>query len=217
MTGYSSVMKHHRFTNSTGTITVVGGNSGGVFKSRLECLGFIRAFLGTDVESVELQRPRIRYTNAEGKKRRYTGDLHVRFHERAKRRQLVIECKYARQLERDPELVEKLKHVGRAFDGMDCDFLIQTEADIRADGLPMMTFVFEHVNNPPHPASDRVMECVRVHKSISVADLIKAMGLNVLGGFEIIPEVWRLVAQRQLAVDFKETLNMAAKIRLPSV
>jgi len=210
-------MKHHRFTNSTGTITILGSPSGGTFKSRLECLGFIRAFLGDDVESVRLQSPTIRYIDAAGKPRRYTGDLHVQFHERTKRRQMVIECKYVRQLKRDPELVTTLKHVERAFVEIGYEFAIQTECDIRADGLQMMRFVFDHVNNDPHPASQRIMDCVRTHKILSLEELIKAMGLGLVGGYEVVPEVWRLVALRQLAVDFKETLNMSAKIRLPSV
>lgn len=210
-------MKHHRFTNSTGTITVPGCDSGGHFKSRLECLGFIRAFLGPDVESVRLQSPTIRYTDVEGKPRRYTGDLHVRFNERAKRRQLVIECKYVRQLEADPDLVIKLNRVEREMVGMGYDFTIQTERIIRTADMQMMRFVFDHVNNDPHPASRRIMDCVGTHKVLSLGDLIKAMGLDLIGGYEVVPEVWRLVSQRQLAVDFKETLNMAAKIRLPSV
>lgn len=210
-------MKRHRYTNSTGTITVRGSASGGTFKSRLECHGFIRAFMGPDVETVRLQSPTIHYTDAAGKRRRYTGDLHVQFDERAKRRNLVIECKYAQQLASDPELVAKLKHVDRAMAGMGYEFAVQTERIIRAHDLRMMRFVFDHVNNDPHPASQTIMDCVKTHKCLSLDDLVKAIALDVIGSLELVPEVWRLVARRQLAVDFNEILNMSAKIRLPSV
>jgi hypothetical protein len=210
-------MKHHRFTNSQGTITVRDCDSGGIFKSRLESLGFIRAYLGPDVASVHLQSPVIRYTDVAGKRRRYTGDLHVRFQERAKRRPLVIECKYEDALQADPALVTKLKHVGREFDGLGFDFCVQTEKIIKAADLLMMRFVFDHGNLDPHPVSKQVMDCMRVHKTLSLEQLIKTLGLGTLAGYEIIPEVWRLVACRQLAVDFKEILNLSAKIHMPSV
>lgn len=210
-------MKHHRFTNSQGTITVRDCDSGGIFKSRLEALGFIRAYLGPDVISVHLQSPVIQYTDVAGKRRRYTGDLYVRFHGRANRRPLVIECKYENALQADPELVTKLKHVGQAFDELGCDFSVQTEKIIKATDLLMMRFIFDHANLDPHPASKQVMDCMRVHKELSLEHLIKTLGFGTLAGYEIIPEVWRLVARRQLAVDFKEILNLSAKIHMPSV
>jgi len=210
-------MKHHRFTNSTGTITVRDTESGGDFKSKLECHGFIRWVSQADVVLVRLQKPQITYLDKDGIKRRYTGDLEVLFHPRANRRPLVIECKYAAKLRRDPGLVKKLERVGEAVRRLDRDFLVQTEHDVHADGFKMMKFVFSHRNNDPHPARQEIMDCMALHKSLTLGQLVAALRTNLVSQCEIVPEVWRLVAVQKLAVNYNEILNHAAKISLPSV
>ena len=186
-----------------------------MFKSKLECHGFIRAFLSTDVESVALQVPRISYVDAGRNKRRYTGDLLVRFSEKAMRRPLVIECKYASALQKDSELVKKLKHVGQTLNQTGYDFEIQTERMIRKPDLRMMRFVFDHINNDPHPATVQILECVATHGSLRVESLIKSVTTDTILGYQLIPEIWRLVARRELRVDFQENLDLSAKISLP--
>jgi hypothetical protein len=210
-------MKHHRFTNSTGTISIRGTESGGAFKSKLECHAFIRWVSRLDVAKVELQRPRIIYLDADGNKRRYTGDLLVRFHSRANRLPLVIECKYKAKLLRDPDLIKKLNQVEKALIRLDYKFLIQTEDDVHAEGFNMMKFIFSHRNNDPHPAQQEIMDFMALYKVLTLGQLISALRTNVVEQSEIVPEVWRLVAIQKLAVNYSEILNHAAKISLPSV
>lgn len=210
-------MKHHRSTNITGRVAISDTDSGGDFKSKLEKHGFTRWMCHPDVESVRLQEPRIIYLDEQGEKRRYTGDLFVRFYGHARRRPLVVECKYAQNLSRDPELVGKLKRVEEAMKRLERDFLIQTEHDIHAEGFQMMNFVFSHRNNEPLPAQFEILDCMALHKSLTLGQLLNALRKDELAQCELIPEVWRLVAQHKLTADFREILNHAAKISLPSV
>ena len=171
--------------------------------------------MSADVESVSLQQPRISYVDSGGKKRRYTGDLLVQFFGRAKRRPLVVECKYASALQNDPDLVKKLKIVGQTLNQSGYDFEIQTERIIRKPDLRMMRFIFDHINNDPHPATAQILDCMASHRSLQVGTLIKAVTTDTILGYQLIPEVWRLVARRELKVDFQENLDLAAKISLP--
>jgi len=210
-------MKHHRFTNSTGTIRVADTDSGGDFRSKLERHGFIHWVSQLDVVLVRLQEPRITYLDETGKKRRYTGDLLVHFHPRVCRRPLVVECKYAANLERDPELVKKLKRVGEAMRRLDRDFMIQTEHDIHTSEFKMLKFVFGHRNNDVHPAQQEIMDCMSLHKQTTLGELLNALRTDILKQCALIPEVWRLVAMHKLTVNFNEVLNHTVKISLPSV
>ena len=169
------------------------------------------------MEWVGLQQPSIRYRGWQGNDTRYTGDLLVRFHEQTKRRPLVIECKYASALKEDPDLVKKLNHVGPALNREGYDFVVQTEHVIRASDLRMMRFVFDHINNEPDPAASQILACVTAHRTLRVGELIKAVSADTIRSYQLIPEVWRLVARRHLRVDFKEILDLSAKISLPSV
>lgn len=207
-------MKRHRYTNSTGTINISGSTSGGTFKSKLECYAFIRAFFADHVESVKLQQPVISYLDPEGETRRYTGDLLVEFHPSVKRRPLVVECKYDAVLKKDADLVRKLKCVEHSLNSKGYDFVTQTEKDVKQKDLMMMRFVFDHINNDPHRATDRILECMTTHRSLRLGELTKAVCNDRIGGYQLIPEVWRLVARRKLAVDFQQTLDLSAKISL---
>jgi hypothetical protein len=210
-------VKRHRFTNSTGTINIRDSESGGRYKSKLEKYAFIRTFLGPDVISVHLQQPRIKYVDATGEPRRYTGDLLVQFHERAKRRPLVIECKYARKLKSDPGLAKKHQRVAATLDRQGRDFVVHTEHDVQTSDFRMMRFVFDHVNNDPHPASQEILGCLATHRSLSLEQLLNALRSDLLSQCALIPEVWRLVARHRLSVNFQESLDRSAKISLPSV
>lgn len=210
-------MKRHRFTNITGTIDVRGTNSGGKYKSKLERQGFIRWMSELDVVEVRLQEPRIIYLDEGGKKHRYTGDLLVNFRDASRRRPLVVECKYASQLDRDPDLRAKLKRVGEAMDPLDRDFLVQTEHDIRTEDFKMRKFVFSHRNNDPHPAQREILACMATHRCLTLEQLITTLREGRVKQYEIIPEVWRLVAIHRLSVNYGEILDLSAKISLPAV
>lgn len=210
-------MKHHRFTNITGTLDVRGTNSGGKYKSKLERQAFIRWISEPDVTEVRLQEPQIIYLDEDGKKRRYTGDLLVTFREKANRRPLVVECKYSTQLDRHPELAVKFKLIGQAMGRRDQDFIVQTDRDIRTEAFKMRKFIFSHRNNDPHPAHREILDCMATHKCLTLQQLVTAMRSSPVKQYEIIPEVWRLVAIHRLTVNYDEILDLSAKIRLPAV
>lgn len=111
----------------------------------------------------------------------------------------------------------KLKRVEEAMDRLGRDFLVQTEQDIHADDFQMMKFVFGHRNNVPHPAQLEILDCMAVHKTLTLGQLLSALRGDEVAQCELIPEVWRLVAIHKLTTDFRKILNHTAKISLPSV
>lgn len=205
-------MLHHRATNSKGTIHLSDCDSGGDYKSKLERHGFILWIMDPDVIRVQLQKPRIPYIDAAGEPHHYTGDLFIEFRPHLKRRPLVVECKYANKLARDPEL--KIKHdvVCVAMNRLGRDFVVQTEKNIYGPGFAMKKFAFDHRNNEAHRAQPEILNHVRRHSGVSVGDLVAALRVERIPQLELVPEVWRLCALHLLRVDFEKCLNLTTKI-----
>lgn len=212
----SRTMKRHRFTNSTGIITLAGCASGGRYKSQLEKEAFIRMFLTAGVDQVRMQEPCISYRDCQGKNRKYTADMRVTF-EGHSRPPLIVEVKYQRELDAKPELVEKLTRVAAAFAQRGFAFHVMTDREIKAPGLEMMKFVFGYYNEAIEPAQGQIMQCMKRFHSLTLDDLLSAVaGDNLLRRALVTPSVWRLVAHGQLVTDFTKILNETAIIRLPA-
>jgi hypothetical protein len=206
-------MRHHCFTNSRGVAHVTGDPiSGGVYKSLLEKHGLIRWLMNPDVEHARLQQPRIRYRDGLSKPHRYTGDLLVEKFPQVGRRPLVIEFKYKKKLADEPELKTKHEAVGRAFDRYGHDFEVQTEDDVYAPGFEMMKFVYGYRNNQAHPASGEITASVVRNPGISLSELVKTLRCERLAQLELVAEVWRLVAVRELATDFLKVFDDSTKL-----
>ncbi|HVZ65079.1 MAG TPA: TnsA endonuclease N-terminal domain-containing protein [Lacunisphaera sp.] len=209
-------MKHHRYTNKTGFVTVQGSNSGGRYKSQLELHGCMGKVMDPAVKTVRLQEPMIRYINARGKKSRYTGDLKIEWHNPSLCPQ-VIEVKYKRDLKRDPNLAIKHELLRVAFAEQGVEFLVYTEDQIHAPEFEMKRFVFGYRNNPPSAFDEDIMTVMRRHGTISLGDLLAVVaGTNTYAQALVTPAVWRLVSIHALRVDFTKILDATAKITLPA-
>lgn len=186
--------------------------SGGNYKSLLEKHGLIRWLMNPAVEHARLQQPSIRYHDGAGEPHRYTGDLLVEHFPRVGRRPLVIEFKYKKKLEDEPELKMKHEAVGRAFDRYGHDFEVQTEDDVYAPGFEMMKFVYGYRNNQAHAASREITTRVVRNPGISIEELVKTLRCERMAQLELVAEVWRLVAVRELTSDFLKVFDNATKL-----
>lgn len=208
-------MKHHRFTNKTGFITVRDSESGGRYKSQLEKNGCLRKLMDPAVKKVRLQEPVLYYVSARGKRSRYTADLWVEWHNPSLR-PLAIEVKYKKELKRDPELEIKHELVRAAFGKEGKAFLVHTEDQILAPGIEMMRFVFGYRNNEPSAVEQDILTVVRRHGEIALGVLLATVaGDNTYAQALVTPAVWRLVSVHQLRVDFTRNLDSTAKITVP--
>ncbi len=209
-------MKHHRFTNKQGILTVRDSESGGRYKSKLEMNACIRYLMQPAVKLAKLQHPRISYQDAQGKSRRYTADLWVEWNNPALR-PLAIEAKYQRELNRRPELSGKFKRVKAEFSLRGVDFLVLTEREILASDIEMMRFVFDHRNAAPMNVEGDILKVMQRHGELLLGDLISAVGgANRYSQMLVAPAVWRLVSVHQLRVNFEKILDATAKISVPA-
>lgn len=209
-------MKHHRFTNKQGILTVRDSESGGRYKSKLEMNACIRYLMQPAVKMAKLQHPCIAYRNAQGKPRRYTADLWVERNNPALR-PLAVEVKYQRELDRKPELADKFERVKSEFSRRGADFLVLTEKEILAPDIEMMRFVFDHRNAEPLTVEGDILTVVRRHGEVLLGDLLAAVaGERSYVQALAAPAVWRLVSTHQLRVDFEKILDATAKISVPA-
>lgn len=209
-------MKHHRFTNKQGFLTVRDSDSGGRYRSQLEMNACIRYIMNPAVKLVKLQHPSITYKDAQGKRRRYTADLWVEWNNPALR-PLAVEVKYQKELNRDPALADKFRLVEQQFAQAGMDFIVLTEAHILAPDIKMMRFVFGYRNDAPTPVEDVILGLVKRRGEVRLAELLEAIaGDNIYAQSCVVPSVWRLVGVHQLRVDFSKTLDSTAKITLPA-
>lgn len=207
-------MKRHRFTNSTGILSVRDSNSGGLFKSHLEKCAFIDYLISPGTKLVRLQEPSISYTDAQGKKRRYTADLNVE--RRNEARPLVLEVKYQRELCRKPDLEQKFELIKAEFARRGIDFRVIVETEIHTSAFPMKRFVFDYINNSPHADEPKVLMVLRRHGMLRLEQVLFAVcGSSRVAQVQLAPAVWRLVATGKILVDFKENLDLAAKLQAP--
>ncbi len=210
-------MKRHRFTNSTGILTIRESDSGGLYQSMLERNAFIRELMDPEVKRVRLQEPRINYSDALKKRHRYTADLLVEYHS-ALRRPKVVEVKYTRELVRKPELREKFIRLKSEFALHSQCFEVVTESEIYAPGFPMMRFIFDYRNNQPTEVDQAILSITRRHAEITLGEILSAVcGDARVARLQVATSVWRLVATKQLTVDFKEILDETAKVSVSPV
>lgn len=210
-------MRHHRFTNIRGTAKVQDSSSGGRYRSKLERDGWLRWMLDPDVALACLQMPRIKNPDVHGSWKRYTGDMLVDF-KLTQRRQLVVEFKYEDELKTLREKGDnRYVEVAGYLETRKRDFLIQTEKHVYAAGFPMMRFVWDYRNNSAHTAGTEILDYVISHPGVALGAMIGALRTDRLIQMQLVSEVWRLVAKRQLRVDFTKVLNLSAKLEIGSV
>jgi hypothetical protein len=206
-------MRHHRFTNVKGIAKVAGTESGGRYRSKLERDGFLRWMLNPDVLHAHLQQPRVINPDTDGAWKRYTGDMLVDFLPTLHRRQLVVEFKYEKELNK-LQVTEPNRYpeIQTFLDARNRDFLLQTEKHVHSAGFQMMRFVWDFRNNAPHAASEEILAQVRARPGISLAEALTALRIDRIARLQLIPEVWRLVATHRLRVDFTKILDQTAKL-----
>lgn len=210
-------MKLHRFTNSTGILTIRDSDSGGLYRSMLERNAFIHELMNPEVKRVRLQEPRITYADALKKRHRYTADLLVEY-QSALRRSKVVEVKYSRELVRKPELKEKFIRLKSEFALRGQDFEVVTENEVYVPGFPMMRFIFDYLNNQPAEADQAILDLIRGYKALSLGEILSAIcGNDRVARLQVATSVWRLVAAKLVTVDFNKILNETAKVSFPAV
>lgn len=212
-------MLHHRPTNITGVAQVDESESGGDFRSMLECDRFSSMVVRPDVVYVGLNKPTISYVAVDGRKTRYTPDLSVRFALKAQRRPLMIECKYSTDLvvgtddtteERAKKelLVAKHARLKEVYDALGFEFEVHTEAEVYGEGTRMARFVFSYINIAEDKRENEILSAMDRIGACSLRDLLEVVRPgNLYEQLTVVPFVWKLVARRRLETDFKVLLN----------
>ncbi len=177
----------------------------------LECDGFVRWIMRPDVADARLGTPRI-YYQFKGKKHRYTADLTVIFVNGSPRRPLVIEFKPKAVYLADASLREKLDHLSIEFDRLGQDLAIETEEDVYTSDLPEKRFIFRYYNEAPSRFDDEIVAQVRSMGAVLVEQLLSMFFSLRAEQLALVPCIWRLVARKELFVDFAQTVDSSATI-----
>lgn len=203
--------RRRKFSNLRGACHLLDAPLVGTYESKLERCALVHWLLEPDVATVRLGSPRIAYIE-DGKKHRYTADLEVGFMPGVKRRPLAIECKYRSMLDADSELTRKLAIVADALATLGWDFRIETDTEVFGPELANKTFVLGHRNDPPSSSAGRLLRMVRRYGVISLGDLLAECSPSEAEQLALVPALWRLVAHKELFVDYSKPMSRSALI-----
>ncbi|MFA5262336.1 MAG: hypothetical protein WC378_00820 [Opitutaceae bacterium] len=199
-----------RYFNVRGSCALPGQPKQEDYLSALERNGFIQKMMLPEVFEARFGCPRIFY-HYRGRKRRYTADLLVLFVD-AVRRPLVVEFKPKQKFESDFELREKLNHLKGEFDRLGQDFVVETEDDVYTAELAEKRFVFRYHNESPSAFDDEITALVRRFGALPIEKIIGHFYTSRSDQLVLLPSVWRLVAHKELFVDFRRKLDSSTVI-----
>ncbi|MFA6960734.1 MAG: TnsA endonuclease N-terminal domain-containing protein [Opitutaceae bacterium] len=196
-------MKRFRFTNIVGQFNFPIANASGKYLSQLERRGGVHLLLEPQVSGFRYSEPRIFYRDAEGKKRRYTGDTLVQFEPSSVRRPLVIEYKYQAELDRKPQLLGHYETISQELNRLGMDFIIRTDLHVLTPDFRVKELICGYSNDPESSVEEDVLRVIQRNGSIAVGVLISQLRSDRAAQLSLVPVVWRLVAQRRAFIDFK--------------
>lgn len=206
-----------RFTNIVGQFNFPSANAKGKYLSQLERRGGVHLLLNPQVSGFRYSQPIIFYRDAEGKKRRYTGDTLVTFEPSTARRPLVIEYKHQGEFERKPHLLGHYENIANELHQIGMEFIIRTERHVLTPEFRIKEFICTYINDPESPAEVEVLEVIRRKGSIAIGLLISELRSDKIAQLRLVPVIWRLVAHRRAFIDYQSQPSTETVIHSMSV
>ncbi len=207
-----------------GTRSVTGKHAmgGAAYESSLE-RDLITLFqFDRKVEKVITQPVTISYVDDEGKARRYTPDVLVRYRRDSTStegiKDLLCEVKYRDELaEKFQELRPRFKAAIRYARSQGWRFKIFTDRQIRTPYLFNARFLlpYREIETGTH-SLDRIRCALSVLNESSPGSLLSTISRDKFEQAALIPALWHLVSNFSVGVDLEQPLTMASRIwKLP--
>jgi hypothetical protein len=181
------------------------------FESTLERDYLTLLEVDEEVEKYVVQPVTI-YYEVEGQTRRYTPDVAVFFKENLKRKDQLVEIKYA------DELIEKQEKYAARFEAAqhyarerDMVFVTLTEKEIRSDYLTNIKFLGRYLHTAIDAALSNLIHAFLCgHEILTPTSLLEAVPAQQKE--EVLYTLWQMLAQKQLASNLHSKLTMLSKI-----
>jgi hypothetical protein len=195
------------------------GNASPMFESSLERDLFNLLDFDPRVASFEEQPVRIIFTDQQGELRHYTPDVLIHYHPDAvtghQKPPLLAEVKYRQDLfENWKELKPKFK-AARKFSREQGwqRFRIFTEIEIRTPYFENAYFLRGYTRTELTPDEVRLLlDKLATLPSATPQSLLLACFNDEMRRAELMPVLWRLIAQNQIGCDLNERLTMESPI-----
>lgn len=192
------------------------------YESRLEhdCLKLVR--LNDFVLRAEEQPVKVEFADEVGRPRHYHPDLLVEFRQDTSparyMRPVLAEVKYRTDLFKQwAELKPRLRAGRRYAAERGWDFVLLTDREINTPYLKNAIFLLAALNRPPDSAQvDTILHALDRAGEIDPQTLLRDLGADGNGRAEMLPVLWRLIAERTVRVDLTRPLTMRSRIRVVS-
>jgi hypothetical protein len=197
------------------TRSLTGEVGGKEFESSLERDLLMLMHWDCKVDTFQTQPVRIEYNDRDGKLRRYTPDLLIKFHQLKGRnsvpaRPILCEVKYRADLiAMISELRPKFRAARHYAKEKGWKFMIATEREIRTPYLENVRFLWRYREarwDIGH--GTRIKQALCASGEISIRDLLAATYVSERMRAEAIWTLWCLVARKEINCDLSAPLNI---------
>ncbi|MBL0729445.1 TnsA endonuclease N-terminal domain-containing protein [Piscinibacter sp. HJYY11] len=127
----------------------------------------------------------------------------------------LVEVKYREEFDRQwRELRPKLRAAQAYAEARGWDFYVLTEVHIRVPKLKAVKFLHGYLHWPAQPDIEkRILQALRSGPLLA-KDIVATAATRGVEPVAVIPVMWRLLALRQLSIDWDRPINMAIPISL---
>jgi hypothetical protein len=209
------------YRNATGIIATDKSDEPTAYESRLEhdCQKLIGFNL--NVKKYEEQPVKITYFN-DGKEHTYTPDTLVTYHNNSSStystywKPLLVEVKWRDILFDDWHSIKPKVRAGRCHaKEMGWDFVILTDQEINTPYLDNAILLLEHRNYPVNDDDTELLrEALRHSGEIDVESLMRLIATDKYRRAELLPVVWKLVANFEVTTNLEVLLSMRTRLSL---
>lgn len=207
------------YRNVTGLIATDKSDEMTAYESRLEhdCQKLVGFNL--NVEKYEEQPIKISYAGDDGKKHPYTPDILIHYRKDVKPanswRPLLAEVKWRSDLfENWKELKPKLKAGRQYAKEQNLDFALLTNYEINTPYLKNAIFLLNFRDYPVNEADTQLLLDVLTElEDVDAETLMRSVTTDNYRRAELLPALWRLVANFKIGTNLEVPLNMRSRLR----
>lgn len=188
------------------------------YESTLERDFFLRLEFDVSVVRYEEQPCQIDYQHPTLGKRTYVPDVHVEYSQDpargGPRPAEIVELKYRSELrERWADLRPRYKAAVRFCKERGWRFVIRTEVEVRTPYLTNIQFLRRFRDIPDDPDRENLLlNTLGQLRESNPQALLAAIFENRDNQATLVPYLWRLVANRNIGMDWSQPLNMKSRI-----
>jgi hypothetical protein len=127
----------------------------------------------------------------------------------------LVEVKYREEFDRQwRELRPKLRAAQQYAQERGWHFYVLTEVHIRVPKLKGVRFLHAYRHRPSEPTIEkRIIKALKAGP-LPAKEIVSTVGKRGVDPVDVIPPMWRLVALRQLSIDWDKPITMATSISL---